>query len=450
MAGDTQAARELVLYIDNDAELYRGQATSIHKNLVNKIAAGKWKKSLAVKGFGYLVESGAKKYFKDYGTPGDKWFDMFDVATRKIAATELTEQFKDEADLGNYDDLLQKKYKGKRANPGADEQMASELVLFIDNDAELYRQQVTPIQKNLVNKIAAGKWSKPLAVKLYGYLVESGAKKYHKQFGSKGDKWFDMFNPATRKLAATELTEQFKSTADDGYFDDLLFKKYQGKRGNPKTSRLGTVSYSAREKGFKRGQTVKLNDEYYRSWEGRTDGPRIPKGEKGVITSVHEGRIFVTFPSGGMRQPYSIFDIVRKPRPVRRKRVTRRRRNPTKHTATEANVRALSDNLQKQYDARVWLMFYRDDDKNEPHDGLVISQIKIQAQDRDQGIATLVLRTIIEFADRHQLILATSPTKDFGAKVTRLRAFLKRHNFVSNTGRKRDLRYMETMIRHPR
>jgi hypothetical protein len=64
-----------------------------------------------VKAFGYLVESGAKKYAKDFGSPGQPWHKMFDVPTRKLAAEELTRDFEGEFELGNYDYLLPKKYQ---------------------------------------------------------------------------------------------------------------------------------------------------------------------------------------------------------------------------------------------------------------------------------------------------------------------------------------------------
>lgn len=37
---------------------------------------------------------------------------------------------------------------------GTPESVAQELVIFVDNDADLYRQQTQPIFKNLVTKMA--------------------------------------------------------------------------------------------------------------------------------------------------------------------------------------------------------------------------------------------------------------------------------------------------------
>jgi hypothetical protein len=106
---DMQTAHELKLYIDNDGPLYRGMTTSILKNLVAKKARGQYKHDLAVKGFGYLTEAGAKKYAQEFGT--GPWHKMFDVATRKRVAEELTRDFEEVFAEGNYDRLLPKKYQ---------------------------------------------------------------------------------------------------------------------------------------------------------------------------------------------------------------------------------------------------------------------------------------------------------------------------------------------------
>jgi len=101
---------ELKVFIDNDGQLYRQMTTSIHKNLVTKIAKGVYDKTLAEKAWGHLVEAGAKKYAKDAGS-GAAWHTMFSVADRREVARELNEEFLTEQKLGNFDHLLPKKYQ---------------------------------------------------------------------------------------------------------------------------------------------------------------------------------------------------------------------------------------------------------------------------------------------------------------------------------------------------
>jgi hypothetical protein len=117
---DDQAATELKLFIDNDAELYRRHHTSIAKNLATKKARGTYKHDLAVKLIGYVVEAGAKKYAKEFGSAAPalgnrrysgQWHQMFPVSTRKVVAEALTKDFEDEYALGGFDQLLPKKYQ---------------------------------------------------------------------------------------------------------------------------------------------------------------------------------------------------------------------------------------------------------------------------------------------------------------------------------------------------
>ena len=108
---DMHAATELKLYIDNDGDLHRRQTTSILKNLATKKARGQYKHDLAVKLFGYLVQAGAKKYADEFEPTLRVWHQMFDVPTRKAVAEALTKDFEDEYALGNYDQLLPKKYQ---------------------------------------------------------------------------------------------------------------------------------------------------------------------------------------------------------------------------------------------------------------------------------------------------------------------------------------------------
>jgi hypothetical protein len=108
---DQAAADDLRIFIDNDGELDRQMASMIRKNLMAKRARGEYDHARAIQAFMYLTEAGAKKYARDAGGPGS-WHAMFSVPTRKEAARQLVESFEEEAKLGNYDDLIPKKYQG--------------------------------------------------------------------------------------------------------------------------------------------------------------------------------------------------------------------------------------------------------------------------------------------------------------------------------------------------
>lgn len=116
---DEGAARELELYIDNDRDLYRQQFVPIVKNLMLKRRKGVYDREKAVKLFMYLMESGAKKYVREFvqsSTPGSiapKIDTVFNKNTRLLAARRFRDSFETEAELGNYDRMI-----GPVSNPG--------------------------------------------------------------------------------------------------------------------------------------------------------------------------------------------------------------------------------------------------------------------------------------------------------------------------------------------
>jgi len=100
---------------------------------------------------------------------------------------------------------------------------STELKLFIDNDYALYSGQRKSIVDNLLKKKNAGKYDSAKSVKLWGYLAESGAKKYAKEF-ARASEWHTIFSVADRKQVARELRDDFESSYREGEFDDLQRK----------------------------------------------------------------------------------------------------------------------------------------------------------------------------------------------------------------------------------
>ena len=74
---------------------------------------------------------------------------------------------------------------------------ARELESFVMNDEPLYRQQWTPIIKNLVRRKKKGTYDSEKAIKLFEYLTKAGSTKYRKSFPGTD------FNPATRRRKKT-------------------------------------------------------------------------------------------------------------------------------------------------------------------------------------------------------------------------------------------------------
>jgi hypothetical protein len=85
-----------------------------------------------------------------------------------------------------------------------------ELGLYIENDSDLYHRQQLPIEKNLRLKGMKGKYDPRKAPKLWSYLVESGAKKYAKEFGSPGQPWNKMFPKKERDELSRQAARAFE------------------------------------------------------------------------------------------------------------------------------------------------------------------------------------------------------------------------------------------------
>lgn len=104
---------------------------------------------------------------------------------------------------------------------------AHELSLFIENDRNLHFSQEVPIQKNLATKSAKGEYKHDLAVKMYGYLIEAGAKKYAKEHLDSASAWSRHFPPPVRKEVAEAFARSFEAECALGNYAHLLPKKYQ-------------------------------------------------------------------------------------------------------------------------------------------------------------------------------------------------------------------------------
>ena len=107
---DETAARELLLYIENDASLYNQMYLPIVKNMTSKKASGKYHHELATKGFMHLADEGARRYNKEYGD-GENSLKLFNKSTRGKVSKDLRDSFESEYDDGNFDDFIPKKYK---------------------------------------------------------------------------------------------------------------------------------------------------------------------------------------------------------------------------------------------------------------------------------------------------------------------------------------------------
>jgi hypothetical protein len=89
-------ARELHLYCENDGDIYRQRIEPIRRNLHRKLKKGVYNHEKSKKLWMYAVESCAKKYAKEFGSPNQPWHKMFSMADRKEVAKEFADNFKQE------------------------------------------------------------------------------------------------------------------------------------------------------------------------------------------------------------------------------------------------------------------------------------------------------------------------------------------------------------------
>ena len=91
-ANDTDA-RELELYAENNAELYRQRLIPIYTNLLRKKRKGIYDHKKAVKLMRYAVDDAGKRYNKEFGSGSGQ---LFNPATRDKVAESMTRQFEAE------------------------------------------------------------------------------------------------------------------------------------------------------------------------------------------------------------------------------------------------------------------------------------------------------------------------------------------------------------------
>lgn len=76
-----------------------------------------------------------------------------------------------------------------------------------------------------------------------------------------------------------------------------------------------------------------------------------------------------------------------------------------------------------------------------------LALISVPKEMRGQGIATKVMKEIVDEADANGWNMALTPSADFGSSKARLIKFYSQFGFVPNSGRNKDYTTQETMLR---
>lgn len=90
------AARELFLYASNNETLYNMYVQPIINSFRRKVKKGIFNAELAPKAFDSCVKVAAMRYCKEFGTPGQPYYYIFNAATRRETVRMMYEHFEDE------------------------------------------------------------------------------------------------------------------------------------------------------------------------------------------------------------------------------------------------------------------------------------------------------------------------------------------------------------------
>ena len=90
------AADELFLYAINDYRLYTTYVQPILKNFRRKVKNGTFNADLAPKAFDTCVKDAAMRYCKEFSTPGQPYYHIFNAATRREVSRMMYGFFADE------------------------------------------------------------------------------------------------------------------------------------------------------------------------------------------------------------------------------------------------------------------------------------------------------------------------------------------------------------------
>lgn len=86
---------------------------------------------------------------------------------------------------------------------------ATELELYLLNDAAVYRAYYLPACQNLARRRARGEFDRDRGLRAMRHVTDAGAKQYTLEHGSMVDRWHDIFPKGDRDRVAETLLDRF-------------------------------------------------------------------------------------------------------------------------------------------------------------------------------------------------------------------------------------------------
>src|SRR5271156_2257374 len=102
-SGWSDEAEELLLYLDNESDLYAQKKLGA-ANLLKKMKRGTYEHGLAPQAWSYVVDSAAKKYAKEFNE-ARSWHALFDAEARRQVSKELADRWHANAERGDPEDV---------------------------------------------------------------------------------------------------------------------------------------------------------------------------------------------------------------------------------------------------------------------------------------------------------------------------------------------------------
>ena len=118
----------------------------------------------------------------------------------------------------------------------------------------------------------------------------------------------------------------------------------------------------------------------------------------------------------------------------------------TSRAYAPADARSYGDALEARYGDGVEV---RLSGRSTPDAVVSLSKIAVPAAMRGNGVGRAIMADMVAEADRNGWTLSLTPDGEWGSSVPRLRKFYAQFGFVPNSGRAKDYRTKDTMIRPP-
>lgn len=102
-------------------------------------------------------------------------------------------------------------------------------------------------------------------------------------------------------------------------------------------------------------------------------------------------------------------------------------------------VEDLMNDIESRYSVDLFIYY------NKFAHTIILSKIVVDKNNRSKGIGSNVINEICDFADKHSLRIALTPSSDFGGSKSRLIQFYKNFGFKNYKG----YEFKESMVREP-